>query len=235
MSYEVRSAPLHYEDILSKKDLEVDKAPAHFLAKGQGPTFRDIDNLLLAPIQANEDLTLKQKLMYIRRLFSENYDYSLKVENPQDRDPLANFLFHEKAGYCDFFAQAGAHLLRGIGVPSRVAYGYAGGLYDPAQKLYTFRESDAHAWMSRSGSWFRSRIVARSAPARWSREPPSGIRKMFERCETAARLTGRRRVWRRPHSLHVYTRNPAFWSPTRMRGGDSRSSTNSPAAQPGVS
>ena len=146
VSYEVRSAPLHYEDILSKKDLEVDEAPAHFLTKGQGPTFRDIDNLLLAPIQANEDLTLKQKLTYIRRLFSESYEYSLKVENPQDRDPLANFLFHEKVGYCDFFAQAGAHLLRGIGVPSRVAYGYAGGLYDPAQKLYTFRESDAHAW-----------------------------------------------------------------------------------------
>lgn len=143
--YDIVSAPILYEDLVQENVLEPGEVPDHFTKKAMGVTFRDIDNLLLGPAQKG-NLTLKQKLRYIRQLFEDNYTYSLRIENPDDHDPLANFLFHEKAGYCDFFAQAGAHALRSIGVPSRVAYGYAGGLFDPAQDLYTFRESDAHAW-----------------------------------------------------------------------------------------
>ncbi|NCF91332.1 MAG: hypothetical protein GWQ05_10290 [Verrucomicrobiaceae bacterium] len=145
VTYDLVSAPIHYEDIVKENVLEPGDAPNHFSQKAQGVTFRDIDNLLLGRALKG-DMTLKQMLRSIRQLFESEFTYSLRIDNPDNRDPLANFLFHEKAGYCDFFAQAGAHILRAVGVPSRVAYGYAGGVYDPTQDLYTFRESDAHSW-----------------------------------------------------------------------------------------
>jgi hypothetical protein len=145
VTYEMVSAPTWSEEVMKSRILEAGPAPAQFLERAQGLTFRDIDNILLAPIQ-KPDRTLKQKLAYLRRLFQEKYTYSTQIENPGNHDPLANFLLFEKRGYCDFYAQAGAHLLRRIGVPSRVAYGYTGGVYDPSQGIYTFRNRDAHAW-----------------------------------------------------------------------------------------
>ncbi len=145
VTYELISAPVYFEDAASSPTLAPGPAPQHFLERAQGLTFRDIDNQLLAPI-SQPDLSLKQRLAFVQRLFKESYHYSERIENPADHEPLANFLFHEKAGYCDHFAQAGAHVLRRLGVPSRVAYGYAGGLFDPVLALYTFRERDAHAW-----------------------------------------------------------------------------------------
>ncbi len=72
--------------------------------------------------------------------------YSLTIENPGGFDPLENFLFHERRGHCELFATAGALMARAIGVPSRIAYGWAGGTYYESGKWFVFRARDAHAW-----------------------------------------------------------------------------------------
>ncbi|MCB1236616.1 MAG: transglutaminase domain-containing protein, partial [Verrucomicrobiae bacterium] len=72
--------------------------------------------------------------------------YTLRYENPEDREPLDNFLFGERAGHCELFAAATALMLRTLGIPSRVAYGYCGGELDRSRRLLAFRESDFHAW-----------------------------------------------------------------------------------------
>ncbi len=74
------------------------------------------------------------------------FDYSLETTNPNDLDPLENFLFAERRGHCEHFATVGALITRSLGLPSRVAYGWAGGTWYEASRLMVFRSREAHAW-----------------------------------------------------------------------------------------
>lgn len=66
---------------------------------------------------------------------------------PTGRDPLEYFLFDIQEGYCDYYATAMAMMLRVIGVPARVASGYAEGVFDEDAGLYFITERDAHTWV----------------------------------------------------------------------------------------
>jgi len=86
------------------------------------------------------------RLESLRQFFQSNFVYSTTVENKSNHPPLENFLFEEKKGYCDFFASASALMLRHMGIPSRVAYGYMGGEHDDATDSWIFQEYHAHSW-----------------------------------------------------------------------------------------
>lgn len=77
------------------------------------------------------------------------HDFRYALDGPPTpvADPLADFLFVRKEGYCEYFASAMAVMLRSIGVPARVATGFAGGFYNEITGLYVVRASDAHAWV----------------------------------------------------------------------------------------
>ena len=63
-------------------------------------------------------------------------------------DPVAEFLFEKKQGYCEYFATAAALLLRLQGVPARFVKGLSVGPQDDhGGGLFVVRESDAHAWV----------------------------------------------------------------------------------------
>ncbi|MEP2774567.1 MAG: transglutaminase-like domain-containing protein [Luteolibacter sp.] len=91
--------------------------------------------------------TVLERLVRIREFLRNGYGYSLVTENPQDLEPLENFLFGEKRGHCEFFATAGALMAREIGVESRVAYGWAGGSYFKNDLMFVFVAREAHAWV----------------------------------------------------------------------------------------
>lgn len=76
----------------------------------------------------------------------EAFDYSLETTNPQNLDPLENFLFAERRGHCEHFAMTAALMLRSLGIPARVAYGWAGGTWYETSQLMVFRAREAHAW-----------------------------------------------------------------------------------------
>jgi len=65
---------------------------------------------------------------------------------PQDQDAVA-YVLSIKRGYCDYYASAMVVMLRSLGVPARVAVGYAQGVYDPFNRFYSVREKDAHSWV----------------------------------------------------------------------------------------
>jgi transglutaminase-like putative cysteine protease len=74
--------------------------------------------------------------------------YDLEVEQPPpDRDIVDYFLFDMEAGYCDYFATTMTVLARAVGVPARLATGYAMGTYDAGQGAYLVTGLDAHAWV----------------------------------------------------------------------------------------
>lgn len=65
---------------------------------------------------------------------------------PPDVDPVEWFLFDSRVGFCDYYASAEVLMLRTLGVPARLATGYAQGELDPDENAYYVSEVDAHAW-----------------------------------------------------------------------------------------
>jgi hypothetical protein len=51
--------------------------------------------------------------------------YSLMSGHASAKDPTADFLFGDRIGYCVHFAHAATFLMRSLGIPARVATGYA--------------------------------------------------------------------------------------------------------------
>ncbi len=65
---------------------------------------------------------------------------------PPSVDAVDWFLFQQREGYCDYYASALVVMARSLGIPARIASGYARGLYDPQTHTWVVRESDAHSW-----------------------------------------------------------------------------------------
>src|SRR2546421_12122618 len=92
------------------------------------------------------------KVMALTKYLQDRYRYTLDLPRvPGGRDPVDCFLFDVKTGYCEQFATAEALILRSLGIPARLATGYATGDYDPILNQAVVREHDAHAWVE---VWF---------------------------------------------------------------------------------
>ena len=78
-------------------------------------------------------------------LMSGRFRYTTDVQEP-GADPLLDFLFKTRAGYCQHFAGAATLLLRLAGVPTRVVSGFATGKRT-GENTYDVRDEDAHAWI----------------------------------------------------------------------------------------
>jgi len=65
---------------------------------------------------------------------------------------LVGFVTKTRAGYCQFFAGAMTLMLRYLGIPARVAVGFAGGKYDANLHAWLFSDRNAHAWVE---VWFK--------------------------------------------------------------------------------
>ncbi|MBT8115862.1 MAG: DUF3488 and transglutaminase-like domain-containing protein, partial [Arenicella sp.] len=76
---------------------------------------------------------------------TSGYRYSL-MPPPLGNNPVDDFLFETRTGYCEHFASVFTTLMRWLGVPSRVVVGYQGGEFNPIGGYHEIRYSDAHAW-----------------------------------------------------------------------------------------
>jgi hypothetical protein len=90
--------------------------------------------------------------------------YSLDVGAFKSKQPVAEFVFDKKRGYCEYFASAAAVLLRLQGVPTRYVTGFSMDAAEFVGGHYVVRESDAHAWIE---AWIPGRgwIEADPTPA----------------------------------------------------------------------
>jgi protein-glutamine gamma-glutamyltransferase len=96
---------------------------------------------------AGDDGTAADKARRIEDHLRRDFEYSIDSTNRPVRDPLSNFLFVTKRGYCEYFASAMAVMLRTQGIPARVATGFQSGYFNEVSGLYVVRASDAHAWV----------------------------------------------------------------------------------------
>lgn len=88
-----------------------------------------------------------ERALRIERHLRRDFKYTLDGPRRQVRDPLGDFLFVRKEGYCEYFASAMAVMLRTLGIPARVATGFQNGYFNDVSGLYVMRASDAHAWV----------------------------------------------------------------------------------------
>jgi transglutaminase-like putative cysteine protease len=94
------------------------------------------------------DADLRARLVATVAHLQGGYRYTLRPGAFLTGDPLAEFLFEKKAGYCEYFASAAVVLLRLQGVPARFVKGLSvGPQTDQGGGLHVVRDSDAHAWV----------------------------------------------------------------------------------------
>ncbi|HEX4137995.1 MAG TPA: DUF3488 and transglutaminase-like domain-containing protein [Bryobacteraceae bacterium] len=88
-----------------------------------------------------------EQAIRIQQHLKTDFRYTLDGPEKPVRDPLSDFLFVRREGYCEYFASAMAVMLRAQGIPSRVATGFQSGYFNEVSGLYVVRASDAHAWV----------------------------------------------------------------------------------------
>lgn len=74
--------------------------------------------------------------------------YTIQPDLPffgEDEDLVEAFLFHYQGGYPDHFASVLTVMLRSLGIPARLAVGFAPGKFNPFTGYYLVYNTDAHA------------------------------------------------------------------------------------------
>lgn len=113
---------------------------------------------------------------------TEKFFYTLEPPALED-DPVDEFLFETRRGFCEHFAAAFVTLMRSAGIPARIVTGYQGGEFNPAGNYLVVRQLDAHAWAEvwlPGQGWARVDPTAAIAPERIE-YGTEGIRRLLAR------------------------------------------------------
>ena len=80
-------------------------------------------------------------------LRGDAFTYTREIEKPPTGvDVVDHFLFETREGYGDHFSSAMTVMLRAVGVPARLAAGYAAGEVPEGASRRAVRDSDSHGW-----------------------------------------------------------------------------------------
>ncbi len=105
----------------------------------------------------------------VLRMFSEQ-EFIYTLRPPQlGMNPVDEFLFGTRRGFCEHYAGAFTLLMRAAGIPARVVTGYQGGEYNRVGNYLIVRQSDAHAWSEvwiEDKGWVRVDPTAAVSPGR---------------------------------------------------------------------
>ena len=92
---------------------------------------------------SNSDQELVEKAL--NHFHNSEFYYSLTPPGLGD-NPIDEFLFESREGYCEHYASTFTILMRWLGIPARVVVGYQGGTRNTVGGYLQVRYSDAHAW-----------------------------------------------------------------------------------------
>ncbi len=113
----------------------------------------------------------------LTRFRNENFVYTLSPPLLGEQ-PVDEFLFETRRGFCEHFASAFTVLMRAAGIPARVVTGYLGGEINPVGEYILVRQADAHAWVEiwlKNTGWVRVDPTAAVSPARVERGIASAL------------------------------------------------------------
>ncbi len=98
---------------------------AHYTGGPPDPRYGELALEIVSEVPEDLSDSRVAKAFSVAAWLGREGIYSLKNEHSGADDPTASFLFGDLTGYCVHFAHAATYLLRSLGVPSRVATGYA--------------------------------------------------------------------------------------------------------------
>ena len=143
---ELREAGKEYPEWVAEKYLQL---PEDF-----SPRIRGLAKEITAQAESPYD-----KASAITRYLRETIEYAPTVPvAPRNTDSLEWILFEHKQAYCVYYASAEVLMLRSLGIPARLAVGFAQGtgtargeafaadVEDITANEYTVRKNNAHAW-----------------------------------------------------------------------------------------
>jgi transglutaminase-like putative cysteine protease len=173
--YDAVSSPQYVSE---PYEMQADLAPYLYLPPGSNPRTRNLVAGWLFQGR-NPAQMVDMALNYFRH---EEFFYTL--EPPLlDNNPIDQFLFISKRGFCEHYASAFVVMMRSAGIPARVVTGYQGGEINPVDGVFTVRQSDAHAWAEvwlRGRGWTRVDPTAAVSPARISLGMHGALPQRFE-------------------------------------------------------
>jgi transglutaminase-like putative cysteine protease len=128
------------------------------------PRARALGQRLRAAVDSDAAFVTRVLALFREQPFRYTLEPALLGEEPVDE-----FLFDDRAGFCEHYASAFALLMRAGGVPARIVAGYQGGEVNPMNGTVIVHQFDAHAWnevwLAERG-WVRVDPTAAVSPAR---------------------------------------------------------------------
>ena len=114
----------------------------------------------------------------VERWLRDGFSYTLELPSSASDASIEGFLFHRRAGHCEYFSTAFAVLLRARGIPARNVNGFLGGEWNQNGRYLAVTGNDAHSWVV---VWFegwgwvpfdatppdRGQVVARGTDGSW--------------------------------------------------------------------
>lgn len=131
---ELRAAGVTYPDWVTERYLQL---PVNF-----SPRIAE----LAQEIGADQP-TPYDKALAVTEWLRANLEYQAVIPAPpENTDALEWVLFEYKKGFCMYYATSEVLMLRSLGVPARMAVGFAQGELDEETNTYTVRQQQYHAW-----------------------------------------------------------------------------------------
>jgi protein-glutamine gamma-glutamyltransferase len=166
---------------------------------------------------AASDAQIVQRALTMFR--EEPFVYTLTPPLLGETDPVDEFLFGTRRGFCEHYASAFTMLMRAAGIPARVVTGYQGADFNPVGGYHMVRQSDAHAWSEvwlAGRGWVRVDPTAAVSPARLE-YGIAGALPLAERSPLATRwVQPARLAWDALH--HGWQQWVLGYGPERQRG-----------------
>ena len=160
------------------------------------PQTRALARALRADVASDRDFVDA----VLNKFNTEPYVYTLQPALLSEEDPMDQFLFQTKRGFCEHYAYAFVVMMRAAGVPARVVAGYQGGEVNPINKTVIVHQFDAHAWAEvwlAGQGWVRVDPTAAVSPDRieWGLERAVAAEGSFLQNSPLSLLRYRSIVW----------------------------------------
>ncbi|EIJ42259.1 transglutaminase-like enzyme, predicted cysteine protease [Beggiatoa alba B18LD] len=131
--------------------------------------------------QENSDpLAIVQRAL---RYFNQEPFYYTLTPLTVEQDPIDEFLFDTREGFCEHYAASFTVLMRAAGIPARIVTGYQGGEFNTVGNYVVIRQRDAHAWSEvwiEGAGWVRVEPTGAVAPERIERGATASFASNFD-------------------------------------------------------
>lgn len=117
----------------------------------------------------NSTQTRQLALTALKYFKEQPFTYHLIPPEVDSTQPIEDFLFNTRSGYCEHYSSTFSTLMRWLNIPTRIVVGFQGGDYNPNGDFYEIRYSSAHAWneiWTDNAGWIRADPTAFVAPER---------------------------------------------------------------------